>query len=482
VYYEHFGLNDAPFKIIPDPHLFFSGGERGLVLDALVYAILNGEGIIKVVGEVGSGKTMLCRMLPVKLPQHVEILYLANPRLTPDTILQAIALEMNLPISRDNQANHLQVMQALHEALLHKHSQNIHVVLLIEEAQGMPIETLEEIRLVSNLETTRNKLLQVVLFGQPELDENLSQVHIRQLKERITHSFHLQPLSRAEIAKYLDFRLRVVGYRGGEVFSKGSIKVLHKASEGLLRRVNILADKALLACFSENTHTALARHVRMAAIDSQLPPRKTGQSHTLLLSLFLLFLLALGGVFAFKYMQLLNEANIKVQVVPTLPAATPPESIPPPDSIPEETPEIIVPIETVETIASKPKLEPVFKIIYQQPKIKNLNSVLEKRLAATQKWLKTVDNSHYSIQLLQTDYAQDDKVENFLATTDIKPLLPQIYLYASTRQANAHWGVLWGTFTTKNQAQQALADLPKKLQNNQVFVSKIAHIREKIEY
>ncbi len=161
MYHPHFGLTDPPFKITPDPRLFYTGGERGLVLDALIYAIRNGEGMIKVVGEVGSGKTMLCRMLPDKLADSVDILYLANPRLTPDTILQALALEMQLPIaSQQPPPNHLQVMQALHEALLARHGANRQVVLLIEEAQSMPLDTLEEVRLLSNLETTRHKLLQ----------------------------------------------------------------------------------------------------------------------------------------------------------------------------------------------------------------------------------------------------------------------------------------------------------------------------------
>jgi len=290
MYYSYYGLSEPPFRITPDPRLFYIGGERGLILNALLYAINNGEGIIKVVGEVGSGKTMLCRMLPEELTSKVEILYLANPRLTPDTILQAVALEMQLNLPQNT--NRLEILHALQTTLLEKHSQNKQVVLLIEEAQSMPLETLEEIRLLSNLETTTHKLLQIVLFGQPELDDNLSQTHIRQIKERITHSFYLKPLSKKDIAAYIDFRLRIVGYKGPPLFNKSAIKCLTKYSKGLLRRVNILADKAMLAAFAENTYFVKAKHIHQAAQDSGF----IVDSQQTILLYFLIFLIVISIV------------------------------------------------------------------------------------------------------------------------------------------------------------------------------------------
>jgi MSHA biogenesis protein MshM len=288
MYYSYYGLRELPFRITPDPRLFYVGGERGLILNALLYAINNGEGIIKVVGEVGSGKTMLCRMLPEKLPPKIEILYLANPHLTPDNILQAVALEMQLNLPQT--ANRLEILHALQTTLLEKHAQNKQVILLIEEAQSMPLETLEEIRLLSNLETTKHKLLQIVLFGQPELDQNLSQTHIRQIKERITHSFYLKPLSKKDVATYIDFRLRSVGYKGAPLFNQRAIKHLTKYSKGLLRRVNILADKAMLAAFAENTYFIKAKHVHQAAQDSGF----TINSQQAILLYFIMFLIIIG--------------------------------------------------------------------------------------------------------------------------------------------------------------------------------------------
>jgi len=272
MYTEHFGLRQAPFRITPDTRLFFSGGGRGDILDALVYAITSGEGIIKVVGEVGSGKTMLCRMLEERLPEKVEIVYLANPSLSPEHILQAIALEMDLEVS-DN-ANRLQVMHALQQRLLEKHAKNRQVVIFIEEAQSMPTETLEEIRLLSNLETEREKLLQIVLFGQPELDENLDQANIRQLRERITHSFHLQPLSGKALRDYVRFRMRAVGYRGPDVFRPNAYHGLARASEGLTRRINILADKSLLSAFADGRHDVTRKDVQKAVSDSRFGRRR----------------------------------------------------------------------------------------------------------------------------------------------------------------------------------------------------------------
>ncbi len=277
MYEDYFGLERPPFKITPDTSLFFEGGKRGDILAALVYAIHRGEGIIKVVGEVGSGKTMLCRMLQLKLPDSVEIVYIANPSVSPEDILFVIALELSLPVSK--RATKHEVMHQLQDYLLNRHMENKQVVLFIEEAQGMPLETLEEIRLLSNLETDQNKLLQIILFGQPELDQNLSQRSIRQLRERITHNFHLDPLTADEIHSYLNFRMREVGYTGPELIDKAIARKVEQHSGGLLRRINILADKVLLSAFSEGTHNLKPKHVSAAVTDSAFDGEIDRKSH-----------------------------------------------------------------------------------------------------------------------------------------------------------------------------------------------------------
>ena len=279
MYEDYFGLERPPFKITPDTSLFYEGGKRGDILAALVYAIHRGEGIIKVVGEVGSGKTMLCRMLQLKLPDTVEIVYIANPSVSPEDILFVVAHELSLPVGK--QASKHEVMHLLQDYLLQRHMENKQVVLFIEEAQGMPIETLEEIRLLSNLETDQNKLLQIILFGQPELDENLSQQSIRQLRERITHNFNLDPLSQDEIHNYLNFRMREVGYTGPELINQTVAKKVEQHSDGLLRRINIIADKILLSAFAEGTHNLSSKHVTAAVNDSAFNQKNTGESRKL---------------------------------------------------------------------------------------------------------------------------------------------------------------------------------------------------------
>lgn len=283
MYYDYFGLKQPPFKITPDTNLFYPGCNRGAVLEALIYAILNGEGIVKVVGEVGSGKTMLCRMLEKELPENIEIVYLANPSLSPENILHAIAFELKLPV--DINSSRLQVMNELHEYLLRRHSQDRQVVVFIEEAQGMPIATLEEIRLLSNLETQQSKLLQIVLFGQPELDEMIASPQIRQLKERITYSFQLMPFETDDIHEYLNSRLRACGHRAGNLFETKAVKAIERFSKGLVRRINILADKSLLAAYAENSHVIKKYHVKTAARDSEfISQRRYGRPLVVLIT------------------------------------------------------------------------------------------------------------------------------------------------------------------------------------------------------
>ncbi len=290
MYEEYFGLNRPPFRISPDTSLFFEGGKRGDILGALVYAVHRGEGIIKVVGEVGSGKTMLCRMLQLQLPDSVEIIYIGNPSVSAEDILFVIAHELELHVSKD--ASKHEVMHMLHDYLLQRHIEDKQVVLFIEEAQGMPLETLEEIRLLSNLETDQHKLLQIILFGQPELDQNLSNKSIRQLRERITHNFNLSPFTASEIHDYLNFRMREVGYTGPEIITQKLAKKVAHYSNGLLRRINIIADKILLSAFSESTHSLTSRHVIAAVNDSDFS-REVPNKARLLWWLVALILVAL---------------------------------------------------------------------------------------------------------------------------------------------------------------------------------------------
>ena len=238
LYLEHFGLQEAPFRITPHADFFFDGADRGATLEGLQYAILHDEGIVKLSGEIGSGKTTLCRVLMERLPPEVETVFLANPSYSRSEILHAIAEELGRPANDNPAAFALRDLQA---RLIELYAGGKRVVVMIDEAHAMPEDTLEQVRLLSNLETSRHKLLQIVLFGQPELDVALDKSTMRQLKDRITHSFRTRPLLEDEIAKYVSFRMRAAGYKGPEIFSPAAIAAIARASNGLTRRINVLS-------------------------------------------------------------------------------------------------------------------------------------------------------------------------------------------------------------------------------------------------
>ncbi len=266
LYLDHFGLTTDPFRITPDTGFFFTGGQRGDILEGLIVASLHDEGIVSVVGEIGMGKTMLSRMLLERLrPLASDTVYLANPVFDRDEILGAIANDL---MPEPPQGNRAHMLAGLESVLIERYAQGRRVVVVIDEAHSMPATTLEEIRLLSNLETTQHKLLKIVLFGQPELDELLAAPQLRQVKDRISHRFELQPLNAQEVSAYLMFRLHKAGWKGGELFDAAALGLLVQASGGRTRKLNMLADKSLLAAYAEGVQQVGLDQVRRAASDS----------------------------------------------------------------------------------------------------------------------------------------------------------------------------------------------------------------------
>lgn len=266
LYLDHFNLSADPFRITPDTEFFFTGGQRGDILEGLIVAAMHDEGIVSVVGEIGMGKTMLSRMLLERLrPLPSDTVYLANPVFDRDEILGAIAHDL---MPEPPQGNRAHMLAALEAVLIERYSQGRRVVVVIDEAHSMPATTLEEIRLLSNLETSQSKLLKIVLFGQPELDELLDAPQLRQVKDRISHRFELQPLNADEASAYLRFRLHKAGWTGGELFDAEALKLMVQASGGRTRRLNMLADKSLLAAYAEGVSQVGAEQVGRAVGDS----------------------------------------------------------------------------------------------------------------------------------------------------------------------------------------------------------------------
>lgn len=272
LYLDHFELTTDPFRITPDTEFFFSGGQRGDILEGLLVAAMHDEGIVAVVGEIGMGKTMLSRMLLERLKGHpADTVYLANPVFDRNEILDAIARDLMPDPPRGSR---LHIISELERVLIQRFSQDRRVIVVIDEAHTMPGATLEEIRLLSNLETAHNKLLKIILFGQPELDELLNATQLRQVKDRISHRFVLQPLDAAEARTYLDFRLRKAGHSGVDIFEQDACNLLWRASQGRTRKLNMLAEKSLLAAFACGRATVGLNEARRACQDESTEVRR----------------------------------------------------------------------------------------------------------------------------------------------------------------------------------------------------------------
>jgi len=459
MYHEHFGLERPPFKITPDTSLFFEGNQRGAALEALMYAIRSGEGIIKVVGEVGSGKTMLCRMLEVRLSGDVDVVYIANPSLSPDNILHMIAHEMHLDVSND--MSKVDVMQKIQAYLLEKHAANRQVVLFVEEAQSMPIETLEEIRLLSNLETDEHKLLQMVLFGQPELDEKLAQPHIRQLKERITQSFYLSPFPPDDTLQYLNFRLRAVGYKGPDIFNKKTASTVKKYSDGLTRRINILADKSLLAAFSEGSHTVTSSHVKSAARDSEFKKQGSSKALLIMVSLALLSITLVAGYY-------LGQLNSPSDNTGDMPSSTVDNT-----TLEKTNPAKMTEAEESDRMTAAPSGD-------GRNNITTKSSRISDRIDETQKWLAGAEGDHYSIQLFMARTTDARRVEAFLRDVPERLDFKKIYIYETVINGRDWYSVLYNDFTNQDSAIETLDQLPASLKASDPYLRRVSSLKEAV--
>ncbi len=266
MYLQHFRLNEPPYSLTPDTAFFMEHAGYRDALNVLLVALRSGEGFMKVVGEVGTGKTILCRTLLKTLAPEFVCAYLPNPYLRPSSLLLSIADE--LLIDYPKRASQHQVLKHINLALLDFHATGRRVVLCMDEAQAVPLQTLEALRLLTNLETEKTKLLQVVLFGQPELNQVLDRPAIRQLRQRITFSYELQPLDATGVGSYLAHRLAVAGYDGPRLFDTRAVAEIARGSRGVPRLINILAHKSLMAAFGQGEGRVNRKHARSAILDT----------------------------------------------------------------------------------------------------------------------------------------------------------------------------------------------------------------------
>ena len=267
MYAEHFGLRELPFTLTPNTRFFLNLTSHQEALNLMLVALHSGDGFIKVVGEVGTGKTLLCRKLLNSLDDSQFVTaYIPNSYLSPDEFRCAVANELG--IYTQEKSNH-DILQTLTQRLIEHAHQGQRVVLLVDEAQAMPDETLEALRLLTNLETESEKLFQVVLFGQPELDKKLDQYALRQLKQRITYSYKLKKLEPDEVRGYIHWRMEAAGYTGMPSFDSEACDLIARASGGIPRLVNVLSHKALMSAYGKGDEKVSAQHAQRSIEDTE---------------------------------------------------------------------------------------------------------------------------------------------------------------------------------------------------------------------
>jgi MSHA biogenesis protein MshM len=267
MYREHFGMRQLPFQLTPNTSFRFNLPSHHEALNVLMVTLRSGEGFVKIVGEVGTGKSLLCRTLLNTLGDGFVTAYIPDPCLSPLGVRLALAEELGL--TRAEEIGEHQIMRHITERLIEFKKAGKNAVLLMDEAQALPRLSFESLRLLTNLETETSKLLQIVLFGQPELDQLLAEPGLRQVRQRITFSHRLQPMNRLDMEGYVAYRLALAGYVGSSLFSPAALSLLYRASRGVPRLVNILCHKALLAAYGQGDVQVQRKHVRAAIADTE---------------------------------------------------------------------------------------------------------------------------------------------------------------------------------------------------------------------
>jgi general secretion pathway protein A len=277
MYNHHFGLAEAPFSIAPDPRYLYLSEQHREALAHLAYGIGDHGGFVVLTGEVGTGKTTVCRCLLQQVPEHLDIAVIVNPKLDSHELLQTVCEELGVVPAEENPTSK-QLLDALNQFLLATHARGRNAILIVDEAQNLAPDVLEQLRLLTNLETNERKLLQLILLGQPELNAILAQPSLRQLAQRITARYHLRPLTREEVGGYIEHRLAVAGGRG-HLFSAAAMAMIYRYSKGIPRLINLLCDRALLGVYAQSGNSVDIAMVRRAAAEV-LPSRAMRQGNS----------------------------------------------------------------------------------------------------------------------------------------------------------------------------------------------------------
>lgn len=532
MYLDHFGLSLHPFAYPPVSDHFYEGAGRGATLDSLIYVLTHGEGeegIIMVTGEPGSGKTMLCRLLMERLPTSMQLIYLAKTNLTTEELFSSIARELKFEMGITDSchpasAASIDTLQNLWDGI---YAAGRKVVLLIDEAHSLSAETPEALRLLHEHESSRNKWLQIVLFGQTGLESTLTLPPARTVKERISHHFTLQPLNAMTAREYLTFRLRIAGHYGSGIFSPVAMRLIDRASSGLIRQLNVLADKSLMTAFLAQAPEIEAQHVKSAIADSGIKPRldwRSGRNRSDFLTHCLAGASAVFSVAAIAVLVVLgwqalrpqppaiagDNAPLPVQAAtstvllapvpssvssptptsasaPVYSAATASVASSAPPSVPATAPipkasadkeparetAVDKPAEIVSGARESAQVEEpaaagrpagTGRIYIAGVKLAGYE-LLEQRVEATLKTVATADKNFYTIQLFATDNIQPDRMERFLARASGLVDLSNLYVHTVKNGEQAKFIVTYGIYTDRDEATMAVSGLPEKYQS-----------------
>lgn len=477
LYLEHFGLNKPPFQITPDLGFFFAGGRRGDILSALLHVAQHEEGIITLVAEVGSGKTLLARLMLSRLTANICTIYLANPSFSRDEILGAIGRDLGL--TQLPEATEARVA-ALQNELLRRHAAGQRVLLVVDEAHAMPPESLEEVRLLSNLETDQHKLINIMLFGQPELDETLGDRRMRQVRDRVVHRFQLQPLPADEASAYVDHRLRAAGWVGGALFAPAAMALLIKASGGRARRINLIADKALLGAYASGQSMVQVHHVRQAVgelhDDVAKPSLLTRWSwQPWLAAAILLLVIVLGAQAWHNQRAVAGEsksapvAALTNPIAPTAPAAL---VLPAPPAAPSSAAATSPPAPPT-AVASPVKAELPRPTAANSPS--EWMAMLEPFLHRTRQFVRQPDLGGYTVQI--ASLPREATVGPYLQRVREQVDSDRIYAQLSHYNGKDFVAVFIGNYSSAAQANAALIELPVALKTNKPIVRTWIKIR-----
>ncbi|SOD40136.1 ExeA family protein [Nitrosovibrio sp. Nv4] len=513
MYLGHFGLSEPPFAHSSTTDFFYEGANRGATLDALIYVLTHGEGaegVIQVTGDAGSGKTTLCRSLMKRLPARMQTVYVAKPDLSREEFLRSIADELNFGVAESctTAARSTHAIEELQRALAEKHTASRQVVLLMDEAHAMSAEVLEDALTLYDLESSCHKLLQIVLFGQPQLKDTLGLPQIRKFKDRFTHHFVLQPFNAKAVAEYLMCRVRDAGYRGPGIFSAEAIRMIARASSGLIRRVDILADKSMLAASRANAREIKAQHVKAAFEDDAITTRFHWRDSLDLLSYRtvsarIMFSTLAVGMSALGWQALSSsptevasiaaltplEARPSVRASITAPAPVPapvyPASTPSSASAGASAPSVPPSISSKSPPGSSQSIERVVEMstsplnqsatAAEQPRNTRSNiagvkleeyALLAQRVGETRKAVAATDPNFYTIHLFATDNVQPDRMERFLVRARGVIDLSDLYVHPVTDGDQAKFRVTYGIYSSRDEATAAVAELPQKYQSS----------------